>query len=148
MTETKNFDESIKTATSNGIKVAWSNDAFELWVLLHFEDVSVKNDNSKNRKFYYDRLTEIFMNQKNPNDDLVKVLKYKNYSYKENLKSENNFRNIVRNVIVGKTNDAIQRAETLENNFSKKSIQNHDKSPCTLIHHLVLELIRLGEKKI
>ena len=40
------FDESIKTANSNGIKVAWSNDAFELWILLHFEEIDVLSGSS------------------------------------------------------------------------------------------------------
>ena len=37
------FDESINLAENKGIKVAWSNDAFELWVLLHFEKAEKKN---------------------------------------------------------------------------------------------------------
>lgn len=32
------FDEAIRTAERKGIKIAWSNDAFELWILLHFEN--------------------------------------------------------------------------------------------------------------
>src|SRR5688572_5623024 len=33
------FTSSIQIANHCGIKVAWSNDAFELWILLHFEKV-------------------------------------------------------------------------------------------------------------
>jgi hypothetical protein len=36
------FDESIALAVSKGINVAWSNDAFELWVLLHFVTIDPK----------------------------------------------------------------------------------------------------------
>jgi len=32
-----NFNEAIRLARSEGIKVAYSNDAFELWYLLHFD---------------------------------------------------------------------------------------------------------------
>lgn len=38
------FNDSISNAEGKGIKVAWSNDDFELWLLLHFEDVP--NDDS------------------------------------------------------------------------------------------------------
>lgn len=141
------FDESIKTAISNKFKVAWSNDSFELWILLHFEDVDLSNVNYKNRNTYYDRLTEIFKALPSPNEDLIKVLKYSNYSYKANLKSENNFRSIVRNEIVGKTNDAIKRAIVLEAHHNSSKIPDHEKSPCTLVHHLVEELLRLGSGK-
>jgi hypothetical protein len=142
------FDEAIKTAESNGFKVAWSNDAFELWVLLHFEDVDLENKNYKKRLTYYDRLTDIFKSLPNPNIDLVKALKHKSFSYKQDLKHENNFRYIVRNEIISKTKDAIKRAKVLEEHHKTANIHNHKKSPCTLVHHLIEELIRLGGKKI
>jgi len=142
------FDESIKTALSNGFKVAWSNDAFELWVLLHFEDIDLSNERYQNRETYYDRLTEIFKSLPNPNEDLIKAIKHLTFNYKQDLKKENNFRNIVRNEIVGKTKDAIKRAKDIEAHHSTLKKPNHEKSPCTLIHHLVEELIRLGGKEI
>lgn len=142
------FDTSISTANSYGIKVAWSNDAFELWVLLHFEDVDVADISTKERITYYDRLTEIFKGIKAPNDDLIKVLKRTDFYYKTHLKSEENFRNIVRSEIIPKTKDAIARAKLLENHFNKTSLPNHEKAPCTMMHHLLEELLRLGEKEI
>jgi len=140
------FDQSINTAIASGINVAWSNDAFELWILLHFEDTDVTNSEYSERKKYYERLTEIFDNIENPNEDLVKVKNYQNWNYKLSLKSENNFRNIVRNEIINKTKDAIARAEILEKHFKSKNIQNHQKSPLTLMHHLIKELIKQGGK--
>ena len=56
------FDEAIALARRRGIKVAWSNDAFELWVLLHFEAVEITDNNIANRVTYYNRLTEVFRN--------------------------------------------------------------------------------------
>jgi hypothetical protein len=53
------FNDSIVTANSKGIKTAWSNDNFELWILLHFEDVDIQNHEYLSRKKYYERLTEI-----------------------------------------------------------------------------------------
>ncbi len=142
------FDQSIITANSAGIKVAWSNDAFELWVLLHFEDIEFENFENTKRKTYYNKLTEIFKNLENPNDNLIKVKNYTNWNYKHSLKSEKNFRNIVRSEIINKTNEAINRAKKLEEYFNEQNLQNHKKSPCTLMHHLVEELIELGGRQI
>ena len=137
------FNESIITAKRNGIKVAWSNDSFELWILLHFEDILITQEN-ENRKKYYNRLTEIFNSIENPNEDLRKVKQYPDWSYKSSLKSENNFRNIVRNEIISNVYLAIERAKKLEEHFDKTDLQNHEKSPYTLMHHLVEELIDKG----
>ena len=142
------FDESIKTAESNGIRLAWSNDAFELWILLHFETVDLDDPEYKNRQKYYDRLTDIFKNLPNPNEDLVQVLRYGGYSYKGNLKSENNFRNIVRAEIIKNTKIAIERAKELESKYAPFRISEHEKSPFTLVHYLVEELLKYGEKEI
>ena len=142
------FDEAIETARDKGFKVAWSNDAFELWILLHFEDVDVSNPIYKNRISYYNRLTEIFKNLPNPNQDLLDALKHKTFSYKQDLKHENNFRNIVRKEIVNRTNLAVERSKKLEHYFEQLHFSNHEKSPCTLIHHLTDELIRVGGKDI
>lgn len=139
------FNESIETAQRRGIKLAWSNDSFELWILLHFEDVNLED---KEREKYYSRLSEIFRNLENPNSDLEKVLKHGTYSYKKDLKSENNFRSIVRDTIVGNTKKAIERAKNLESKFKSNELQSHEKAPCTLVHHLVEELIKCGGKEI
>jgi hypothetical protein len=142
------FNESIKTALSNGLKVAWSNDSFELWILLHFEDVVLSDKRYKYRNTYYDRLTEIFKSLSEPNEYLVNALRHPTFNYKQDCKSEKNFRYIVRNEIIGKTKEAIARAKKLEEYHNSTNIQNHAKSPCTLVHHLIEELIRLGGKEI
>jgi hypothetical protein len=36
-TQPEDFNSSIERATKNGMKVAWSNDSFELWFLLHYQ---------------------------------------------------------------------------------------------------------------
>jgi hypothetical protein len=95
--------------------VAWSNDAFELWVLLHFEDIDTTDINCEKRTFYYDKLTNIFLQMPKPNADLTKVQEYlKSRGYKEMLKSKNNFLNIVRPSITPHTYTAINRAKDLE----------------------------------
>lgn len=140
------FDESVKTARSNGLNLAWSNDAFELWILLHFEDFDLNNEEFKKRTKYYERLTEIFKNIPNPSEDLKKVLQYAGYSYKDSLKSEKNFRYIIRPELVKKTKDAIKRAKELEKHYSDLNLSEHKKEPYTRVHHLVEELIKFGGK--
>jgi len=134
------FNDSIETAERKGIKVAWSNDVFETWVLLHFEEAD-----QTERIDVYNRLTEIFKALPKPNKDLKKVLRYHNFNYKKNLKSETNFRNIVRSLIVGKTKDAINRAKMLDESYSTNT-KPSEKAPCTKVYLLVEELLHYGQK--
>jgi hypothetical protein len=142
------FNESIKSALASGLKVAWSNDSFELWILLHFESIDTTDAEYKNRNKYYERLTEIFKTLPKPNDDLTKALRHASFSYKQDCKSENNFRNIVRSEIVGNTNLAIERSEQLEDYFNKLGCADNEKVPCTLMHNLVKELLQFGKKEL
>lgn len=142
------FNESIKMAERSGIKVAWSNDSFELWILLHFEDVSIEDPKNKKRINYYDKLTSIFNALEDPNEDLIKVKRYAQFSYKLNLKQRNNFRNIVRNEIIPNTLKAIERAKKLEELHSQVAKPDHLKYPCTMVHHLIMELLAVGKKDI
>jgi predicted HTH transcriptional regulator len=138
------FDKSISTANSCGIDVAWSNDSFELWVLMHFEDVPKNNKDYQSRKTYYKRLTEIFKAHPRPSEDLKKCLKHASFSYEKDLKSEKNFRSIVRTEMIGKTGEAIRRAQELKTYHFGVQTHFHEKSPCTMVHNLVEELIRQG----
>jgi len=146
--ENTSFNAALETAKLSDIKVAWSNDAFELWVLLHFEDVDPNLESNKSRKTYYDRLTDIFKNLPNPNEDLVKALQYGGFNYKQSLKSTNNFRNIVRNEITANTKIAIDRAKILEAFHANATLPPHEIAPCTKVHHLIEELIHYGKKGV
>ena len=55
-----NFDNAISCA-NNRIKVAWSNEAFELWYILHFEYLQ----SAITRHRYCSKLTEILKNKCN-----------------------------------------------------------------------------------
>lgn len=50
------FNEAIKKAEKNGIKLCWSNQCFEIWFLLHFEYcesiISRKNYDQKLQKYF------------------------------------------------------------------------------------------------
>ena len=142
------FNEAIETAQNKGIKVAWSNDAFELWVLLHFEDVDPNVDNTRERTYYYDRLTDIFQNMPNQGKAQRRLTDFMGFYYKTNMKGKTNFKEVVLPSIIDNTITAIQRAKSLvthHNQFTDKAL--HEKAPCTMVHELVEELIRLGKKK-
>jgi hypothetical protein len=141
------FDESINTAKNKGFNVAWSNDAFELWVLLHFEDIDPTDEKWTHRDNYYSKLTEIFTVYPNPNEDLEKAKNYPSFGYKKDLKKQTNFLNIVRPSIIPNTTIAAKRAKELEKYHIAKSL-SHEKVPCTLVYKLVEELLATGGKQL
>jgi hypothetical protein len=51
-----NFNNSIKAATKMGYKCAYSNDAFELWFILHYQYL----DQQHHRDFFYKKLSEFW----------------------------------------------------------------------------------------
>lgn len=50
----KKFESAIKNAEEHGLKIAWSNECFELWFLLHFQCV----DSNIPRKNYHTQLSK------------------------------------------------------------------------------------------
>ena len=50
-----NFDNSIDKAKSLNYNVAYSNDCFELWLLLHYKDIQ----STQNREYYYEQVGKI-----------------------------------------------------------------------------------------
>ncbi|MFA6278464.1 MAG: RloB family protein, partial [Pedobacter sp.] len=132
------FDTSIILAENAGIKVAWSNDVFELWILLHFEDVPTGAP--LHRNYIYERLTHIFKNVVARNPDLDIVTELDTFNYKENMKRRERFITQVLPLLPAKLVVAIKRANALQNVFDAR-IPYHEKNPCTMVHHLVQELI-------
>lgn len=131
------FNDSIFTANSKGIKTAWSNDDFELWILLHFEDVDVHNPEYLNRRKYYERLTAILK------DLHPKEQKFQNqrFDYYNTMKSKENFIRYTYQLMKGSVDIAIERAEKLEAiHITNPPKATHLHCPCTKVHLLVKEL--------
>jgi hypothetical protein len=139
------FDESIELCRRKNINEAWSNDAFELWILLHFEDVDISQESSKSRAYYYARLDQIFKNLPNPNERLTRSLSHPTFSYKNDLKKEKNFRDIVIPELISNTKIACRRAKALYNSHEEGK-PNHEKAPNTLVFKLVESLILEGKE--
>jgi len=83
------FTDSIDNAERKGLKVAWSNDAFELWILLHFENVPTGQ--ILHRQYIYDRLTYVFRQLENKPQELETAVLNPQFSYKEKMKKRISF---------------------------------------------------------
>lgn len=131
------FNDSIIAANAKGIKTAWSNDDFELWILLHFEDVDATDISYHNRTKYYERLTAI-LKDCYPSEN---IFNHEKFDYYTSMKSKNKFLTYTYQIMKNKVQDAIQRAEILEKFHSVAPKPTHLHCPCTKVHHLVKELI-------
>ncbi len=143
------FDISIKEAQSLGINVAWSNDAFELWILLHLQDVEISEDYSLRSK-YYDLLKEYFKTLETNDELLQKLQDFPSFGYKNDLKSRKRFPRFVMPILINETkrSQAIERAKILEAYFESVDFPFHQRKPCTKIHHLVQELLQYGSEDV
>lgn len=132
------FDTSIITALAAGLKVAWSNDVFEMWILLHFE--KIPTGAILHRKYIYDRLTEIFKNQVPRNQELDDLTALQTFNYKDNMKRRERFIKQVIPLLHPRTDTAIANAQVLEAEFSNIT-PYHQRNPCTMVHFLVQEIL-------
>jgi hypothetical protein len=131
------FNDSISNAESKGIKTAWSNDDFELWVLLHFEEVDPKDPDYSHRKKYYSQLTA-YLKDRNPLD---KMFMNPHFDYYNTMKSKKHFLQITYQYMKDSIDFAIERAQKLEYFHSIVTKPPHLQCPCTKVHHLVKELM-------
>lgn len=115
------FDNSIQQAESKGYRVAWTNDSFELWYLLHFEYLQ----SGITREQYTEKLTAHLRQNGLP-------------KYEKN--------NIVEmfDILLSKKETAIRNANKLEKGFGSEPPSK--RNPCTAVHHLVKELFAVEQK--
>ncbi len=117
----KNFNNAINKGESSKPKIncAWTNEAFELWYLLHFHYY-----NTSIPREQYKGLIEAAVN---------KASKRTDFEYKKNSKEM--FLILEQ---YGNQEKAIEHAEKLENLYFDRSYSNHN--PCTKVHILIKEL--------
>ena len=117
--EYKDFNKAIADAKKEGMNCAWSNGAFELWFLLHFQ-----NGFEGKCKDYVNKIESI----------LKKKLKKTDFSYEKN---DEGFYQILQEH--GDEEQAIKRAQRLRENMGKKkNYATHN--PRTEVDLLVDEL--------
>lgn len=120
------FDEAITLARNEGLNVAWSNECFELWLLLHFQNL----DSAIHRNDYYSKLANHFKT-KNINGGV----------YNKNI--ENIF-----DITSPYVNNAIKRSNKLLKDYKESKIFYCSKmNPGTNVHELVEELIKYIKPK-
>jgi hypothetical protein len=108
--DAQNFNAAITLAKTNGIKVAYSNDAFELWYLLHFHYYHT----AISRKDYQNMLTNLLGHKYEKNSPTI---------YKE---------------LKDKQQDAIKHAKRLLQEYDRPNPESDN--PSTTVHLLVEEL--------
>ena len=108
--DSQNFNSAITLARNNGIDVAYSNDAFELWYLLHFHFYNT----GISRQDYQNMLTKLLGHEYQKNSETI---------YEE---------------LKDKQQDAIKHAKRLLQEY--EPLNPETDNPSTTVHLLVLEL--------
>jgi hypothetical protein len=124
-TQPEDFNNAILKAAQNGMKVAWSNDAFELWFVLHYQTL----ESALTRNELYSILKEKWELKSFSN--IAKTVDFCQDHYERHNNSNK-----------GASQElAIRRARTLHMSFGNK--QNFaEQVPCTTVYLLVEELNR------
>lgn len=122
------FNDAIAEAERNDIECAWSNEAFELWFLYHFENVTAQ----LLRKDYQKELSRA----------VNKSGKYNKKSKYQYDKTDTENFSIMTSY--GSQENAILRAENQSKKFSDNNYANHN--PCTMVFKLVKQLIGQDKK--
>lgn len=118
--ELSDFDNAIKSAKQKGYKVAYSNDAFELWFYLHFSYTDIQHI----RTFYYQQLSSFF-----------------GYNYERIGKKLENCSNNYNRLLThaqANQNTAIRNAKKLH--INQKHLPYSQQNPVTTVYQLVTEL--------
>lgn len=120
----QDFNDSIEKAKKEDIKVAYSNESFELWFFLHFHF----NSTALHRNLYNKKLE----------DELKKVSGNKNFKYS---KTEN-----IYPFISDKESVAIRNAKKLEQEYHENEPPS-ERNPSTLVYLLIEELNNLKKEQ-
>ncbi|HMS41903.1 MAG TPA: RloB family protein [Pyrinomonadaceae bacterium] len=122
------FEEAFKIAEHEKIEIAYSNEVFELWLLLHFTDVD--SEKPLPRKEVYKLIQKT----------IRKIPKYDAYAYDHSKYNPATVKIILE---FGDVEAAIERAEVLfEKQKERKPIEAN---PSTKVHILIKELLALIE---
>lgn len=123
------FNEAWRKAERENIKIAFSNEVFELWLLLHFCDVS--SADSIPRKDVYSMLGKA----------IASFDSHKSFVYDHKKSDAEGVIGAV--FLLGSETEAVHRAERLL--AEQKGKQPIDANPSTTVHKLVKRLRELSE---
>jgi hypothetical protein len=119
----QDYDFAIEYAKKQGFKVAYSNDAFELWYVLHYKDIA---SGELHRDVYFGFLGNINIWDINYRKN-GKTVEFAKTVYKK-----------LEDDINASQEEAIKRAERLCKSQEEKLYS--EQNPCTMVFALVLEL--------
>ena len=122
-TKINNFNEAFKIAKKEKFEVAYSNEVFELWLLLHLRDIEGNQPIPRNDIY------ELLSTQ------IQKTPKYSNYNYEHRKPNPKTIEIIFE---IGDVNLAIERAIRLLD--KQKGIIPINANPSTKVHLLVQQL--------
>jgi len=111
----EDFNNAINKAESHNIKWAVSNDSFELWFVLHFQNCNAKEDRT-----WYNKRIEKYIGQRYDKDIETAKKMY--------------------DLLLPTQENAIERAELLKKQYGENNKAHADKNPFTTVHELVKEL--------
>ncbi|WP_075344693.1 RloB family protein [Tenacibaculum agarivorans] len=124
-TKISNFENAFEIAHNQNFKIAYSNETFELWLLLHFIDVD-KNTPLPRAEIY-----------KQLKEEFQKIEEYKDYEYDHYTIDERTIEIVFKS---GNRDLAIERANILmEHHKENKPIEAN---PSTKVHLLISELLQ------
>lgn len=112
------FDNAIDQAKSKKWNVAWTNDSFELWYLLHFEYLNSAIDRAQYKKKLKSHFQQNGLSGYEKNDPEVFEILY------------------------NKREIALKNARKLEKTYDN-SVSCSKRNPCTTVHELVGQLVDL-----
>ncbi len=118
----EDFNSAVQYATRQGIKVAYSNDAFELWFLLHYQFV----ETALTRFEYYEKLSQLWL-----------------INYEREGKKQSFCKSVfskLQNDSRANIDNALKHAKRLFENNEIELPSNQN--PCTKIYELVSELLK------
>ena len=116
----EDFDQAIENGLKRGYHIAWSNQAFEYWLYLHFR----YSDSALHRWEWNDKLNELFQKY-NLGDG----------TYQKNYEDIYNMVNIHNGV-----STAIKNAKRRMEKFEKGGYKPSEYDPGTMVYKLVEEL--------
>ncbi len=118
----QDFNAAIQRCENSNIGSAWSNEAFELWYLLHFQYY----EHAMSRQVYKEMI-----------ENYLKPFLGNEFTYEKNSRK---MYDLLKEY--GSLNDAIRNGKRLANRFEgRQDYANHN--PCTMVWALVKELMKL-----
>lgn len=136
------FNSCPAFAQMHEVKVAWSNDAFELWLLLHFKDVDAAQVRYQNRETYQLELVESIRECPDILEEIREKMDRDNFSYdffKRRVNFTQHLLPLLKDDELVKIQLAVTRSQALASSYTNENYS--ERRPCTMMHEVVDQLL-------